>query len=144
MKEYFLPQRTLMLWRIRLCVVFVPSVAACIPLGPLFFAVAAVILLAAFLYLLYFYLPRFHKSYKMEFGEGYMDIICGVFIKTEKILPTERIISVRVSSGPLSRRLSLAALSVSAVHFKLRLAPLDHRSAEIIKEFLGGDSIDLH
>ncbi len=138
-----LTEKTLIIWRIRLFAVFCPLIlaAAYLCLYSFLFLAAAGILLAAFLFLLCFYLPRYMAEYKIEHGEGYIHISSGVFIKTERILSSDRIISVSLRGGPLLRLLSCRSLCFFSVRFRCFLPPLPKETAEKLKNLLGGDGV---
>lgn len=140
MKKILLPERTLLLWRIRLCaaVGFAFLAAAAFFRFSVYFAAAAGILLAAFLYLYAFYLPRLYKSVRITMSENEISIKKGVFIETERIMQLPLIISVRQTRTPLERWLSLCRVVLSAPGVTLSLGILSEKDAKEIA-LLGGD-----
>ncbi|MBQ8550629.1 MAG: hypothetical protein IJ426_04740 [Clostridia bacterium] len=139
MKEYSLPVRTLLLWRIRLTAVAAPIIAAVLCLRPKeIFVAAAGFLSAVFLFFLLYYLPKLHKSYKIVLGNGFLAVFYGVFIKTEKIVPQNRTIISHRTVTPLLRLMKLERLCFSAVRKNCPIAPVDGVAAEEILNHVGG------
>jgi membrane protein YdbS with pleckstrin-like domain len=140
-KEFSLPVRTLTFWRIRLTVAAAPIIAVILCLRPkVIFIAAAGLLAAAFLFLSFIYLPKYHINYKIVLGEGVLIVFCGVFIKTEKILPLNRTVISRRIETPLYRLCGLSRLSFSAVRKSCCLAPMCSEDCEQILYYMGGQN----
>ncbi len=144
MKEFSLPARTLCLWRLRLCAAALPLIlaASCLCLFSFVFAAAAGVLLAAFFISFFFYLPRYHKSYKISVDEGIISVTRGVILETERILPKDKVLCHRSLQTPLERVLGLYSISLFVVKHRIGLAPIDKTLTKIITDNIGGEQLE--
>ena len=88
----------------------------------------AVILAAALLIFVLWYIPAYFESYEILFPNGAVIIKRGVIVKTCHIMPFSRLVYVQSISTPLAKALGLAAISLKAA-----------RSGIIIPEMPRGD-----
>ena len=130
MKENQLPKKTVTLWQIRIGLIgFILLVAVCafglLTRWVLLGGAVIAVMLAVFLF---WYLPRYFKSYEILFPKGAVVINRGVFIKTTHIMPFSRLVYAQSFATPLAKRMGLAALTLKAA-----------RSSIIIPEFNAED-----
>ena len=138
MKENLLPKKTVTLWQIRIGLIgFILLVAVCVfglltrwvLLGGAVFAA----LLAVFLF---WYLPRYFKSYEILFPKGAVVINRGVFIKTTHIMPFSRLVYAQSFATPLAKRMGLAALTLKAARSSIIIPELDAKDVDYYIDFL--------
>lgn len=138
MKENLLPKRTALLWQIRIGLaglILIIALCAFSFLTPwLFLAAAALaVLLALFLF---WYLPRYFKSYEICFPSGAIVINRGVFIKTTHIMPFSRLVYAQSYATPLARAMGLAALSLKAARSAIIVPELNAADVDYFIDFL--------
>ena len=138
MKENLLPKRTALLWQIRIGLAgFILIIALCAFsfLTRLLLLVAAVLtaLLAVFIF---WYLPRYFKSYEILFPSGAIVINRGVFIKTTHIMPFSRLVYAQSVATPLARAMGLAALSLKAARSVIIVPELNVADVNYFIDFL--------
>lgn len=138
MKENLLPKRTAFLWQIRIGgagLVIVIALCVFAFLTRWLFLAAAIFaaLLAVFLF---WYLPRYFKSYEILFPKGAVVINRGVFIKTTHIMPFSRLVYAQSYSTPLAKRMGLAALSLKAARSSIIIPELNAADVNYFIDFL--------
>ena len=131
MKENQLPKKTVTLWQIRIGLIGLILLILVCAFGfltrwVLLGGVVIAVMLAVFLF---WYLPRYFKSYEILFPKGAVVINRGVFIKTTHIMPFSRLVYAQSFATPLAKKMGLSALALKAA-----------RSSIIIPEF---DAIDV-
>lgn len=121
MMKHAIPEKTLMLWQIRVSAAAVIITAASVFLMfvSVWFLIFTVLLAVAFAFLLFWYLPHYLRSYELLFPKGAVIINRGVFIKTTHIMPFSRLIYAQSLSTPLAKSLGLAAMSLKAARSSL-------------------------
>lgn len=138
MKENMLPKRTAFLWQIRIGgagLILVIALCAFAVLTRWLFLAAAIFaaLLAVFLF---WYLPRYFKSYEILFPKGAVVINRGVFIKTTHIMPFSRLVYAQSYATPLAKRMGLAALSLKAARSSIIIPELNATDVNYFIDFL--------
>ena len=138
MKENLLPKRTAFLWQIRIGGAgFMLVIALC---GFSFLTrwlfLAAAVLTALLAVLLFWYLPRYFKSYEICFPSGAIVINRGVFIKTTHIMPFSRLVYAQSYATPLARAMGLAALSLKAARSAIIVPELNAADVDYFIDFL--------
>ncbi len=133
MEALFLSSRVLVLQRVWLTAVATLLLVT----AALFCPFLYVFLLCGlvYLWLFFFYLPRFVKSYKIIVLENTLVLCRGVFIKKESIFQNKELLYVRTVFTPLSLRLSCCIMSVAAAPVRTALVA-DSSVAEKIKALL--------
>lgn len=114
--ENLLPQKTRILWQIRIASAFIliiGAVAAFIPLTVWMLLPSGIILIIALIFL-FWYIPAYFKSYQITVKAGTVIIDRGVFIKTSHIMPFPRLVFAQSFSTPLSKRFGLTAVALKA------------------------------
>ncbi len=141
MKTITLKGATLTLWRVWLCAVSAPVVAAAVLLWrvSLAFLALAAALFALTVFLFLYYLPRLHKSYKITLSVQCISVKRGVIIENEGIMPEPRLIATRRVQTPLSRIMGLSSLELCAARYKLFIPAVLEEDIQEIINFLGGD-----
>ncbi len=133
MKHDCLPEKTLRLWQLRVSLLAAIPVFACLffafwlpwlVLPALFFAVF-------FLLIIFWYLPRYFKSYDIRFPDGAIVIRRGVFIRTTHIMPFSKLVYVQSISTPLSKYMGLAAISLKAARSSVIIPELTTADVEL-------------
>ena len=95
-------------------------------------AVAAAILV----FLLFWYLPRYFKSYEILFPKGAVVINRGVFIKTTHIMPFSRLVYAQSFATPLAKKMGLAALTLKAARSTVIIPEFDAKDIDYYIDFL--------
>ena len=95
-------------------------------------AVAAAILVL----LLFWYLPRYFKSYEILFPKGAVVINRGVFIKTTHIMPFSRLVYAQSFATPLAKKMGLAALTLKAARSTVIIPEFDAKDIDYYIDFL--------
>ena len=131
MKENRLPKQTVLLWQIRIGLIGIILLIGISAFGLLtdWVLIGTAVAAAILVFLLFWYLPRYFKSYEILFPKGAVVINRGVFIKTPHIMPFSRLVYAQSFATPLAKKMGLAALTLKAA-----------RSTVIIPEF---DAIDI-
>lgn len=132
MSEHKLPQKTLLLWEIRIFILAL-LVLFCLYYNfsgvswflPVFITVAAL-----FLFLLCFYIPALFKTYKVEYINGAVVIESGVFIKTTHIMPFSKMIYSQSITSPLARLFGLSAVVLKAARSRILIPEIPARDVE--------------
>lgn len=121
MMKHAIPEKTLMLWQIRVsaAAVIITAASAFLMFVSVWFLIFTVLLAVAFAFLLFWYLPHYLRSYELLFPKGAVIINRGVFIKTTHIMPFSRLIYAQSLSTPLAKSLGLAAMSLKAARSSL-------------------------
>lgn len=138
LKENLLPKRTAFLWQIRIGGAgFILIIVLCgfsFLTGWLF--LAAAVLTALLAVLLFWYLPRYFKSYEILFPKGAVVINRGVFIKTTHIMPFSRLVYAQSFATPLAKRMGLAALTLKAARSRIIIPELNASDVNYFIDFL--------
>ena len=134
MPEKKLPVRTLLLWQIRVTVLFVLLGAVCLYFCSVYkwFWVLVTVITAVFLFVILWYLPRFIRNYRIKLIGEAVIIENGVFIKTTHIMPYSRMIYTKSFTTPLAKAMGLTSISLKAA-----------RSSIIMPEILVSDAVVL-
>lgn len=134
MTEKKLPVRTLLLWQIRVTVLFVLLGAVCLYFCSVYkwFWVLVTVITAVFLFVILWYLPRFIRNYRIKLIGEAVIIENGVFIKTTHIMPYSRMIYTKSFTTPLAKAMGLTSISLKAA-----------RSSIIMPEILVSDAVVL-
>ena len=134
MTEKKLPVRTLLLWQIRVTVLFVLLGAVCLYFCSVYkwFWVLVTVITAVFLFVILWYLPRFIRNYRIKLIGEAVIIENGVFIKTTHIMPYSRMIYTKSFTTPLAKAIGLTSISLKAA-----------RSSIIMPEILVSDAVVL-
>lgn len=134
MTEKKLPVRTLILWQIRVTVLFVLLGAVCLYFCSVYkwFWILVTVITAVFLFVILWYLPRFIRNYRIKLIGEAVIIENGVFIKTTHIMPYSRMIYTKSFTTPLAKAIGLTSISLKAA-----------RSSIIMPEILVSDAVVL-
>lgn len=138
MKDNLLPKRTALLWQIRIGGAGVIIIAALCVLSFLtrWLLLAAAVLAVFLAIFLFWYLPRYFKSYEICFPSGAIVINRGVFIKTTHIMPFSRLVYAQSYATPLARAMGLAALSLKAARSAIIVPELNAADVDYFIDFL--------
>lgn len=90
-----------------------------------------VILAAALLIFVLWYIPAYFASYEILFPKGAIIINRGIFIRTTHIMPFSRLIYVQSYSTPLAHSMGLAALSLKAARSSVIIPELPVSDVEL-------------
>lgn len=142
MKTNKLPSKTLFLWQIRVAVINIFIFCLC-----MYFARGIDIvftLYGAFTFIclavIFFYLPKYIKSYTIRLSGDTVIIDSGVFIKTTHIMPYSRMIYTQTFVSPLARKLGIEAVSLKAARSRIIIPEMDKRDAkELISSIAQGE-----
>ena len=138
MKENLLPKRTVTLWQIRIGLMGLILLVSVCAFGlltrwVLLGAAVIAVILAVFLF---WYLPRYFKSYEIIFPKGAVVINRGVFIKTTHIMPFSRLVYAQSYATPLAKRMGLAALTLKAARSSIIIPELNATDVNYFIDFL--------
>lgn len=138
MKENRLPKQTVLLWQIRIGLIGIILLIGISAFGLstdwvlIGTAVAAAILVL----LIFWYLPRYFKSYEILFPKGAVVINRGVFIKTTHIMPFSRLVYAQSFATPLAKKMGLAALTLKAARSTVIIPEFDAKDIDYYIDFL--------
>lgn len=135
MKENLLPKKTVFLWQIRIGIIgfiLLATICAFVFLTR-WMLLAAAIVAAVLAVILFWYLPRYFKSYEIIFPKGAIVINRGVFIKTTHIMPFSRLVYAQSFATPLAKKMGLAALTLKAARSSIIIPEL---SAEDVDYYI--------
>lgn len=138
MKENLLPKRTALLWQIRIGLTGLILIIALCAFSFLthWLLLAAAVLAVLLVLFLFWYLPRYFKSYDISFPRGAIVINRGVFIKTTHIMPFSRLVYAQSYATPLARAMGLAALSLKAARSAIIVPELNAADVDYFIDFL--------
>lgn len=138
MKENLLPKRTALLWRIRIGVAGAVLVILLCAFSFLsrWLLLAAAVLTVLLIFLLFWYLPRYFKSYEILFPSGAVVINRGVFIKTTHLMPFSRLVYAQSFATPLAKKMGLAALVLKAARSSIIIPELNEADVNYFIDFL--------
>ncbi len=134
MKRETLPEKTLLLWQIRVVMLTAILIAVCLYFVSLlsFLKIAAIVIGALGLVAVSWYLPVFFKSYELLFRSNAVIINYGVFIKFSHIMPYSRLIYAQSFATPLARIFGVTALSLKAARSRVIVPELKLDDAQKI------------
>lgn len=134
MSENKLPARTLLLWQIRVAVLFLLLIAVCLYFCSVYkwIWILATVITAVFFFVILWYLPRYIRNYRIKLIGEAVIIENGVFIKTTHIMPYSRMIYTKSFTTPIAKAMGLTAISLKAA-----------RSSIIMPEILVSDAVFL-
>ena len=124
MESTILSCRVLYLFRLILAAV----TAFLVVMAVLFCKIFIIIVLPVFVFMCFFYLPRFVKGYRLRF-DGRLNISRGVFIKKESIFENRQLLHVRIIQTPLCRLFGCKYILLFAPRVRCLLV-LDNAAAE--------------
>ena len=138
MKENQLPKKTVTLWQIRIGLIGLILLILVCAFGfltrwVLLGGVVIAVMLAVFLF---WYLPRYFKSYEILFPKGAVVINRGVFIKTTHIMPFSRLVYAQSFATPLAKRMGLSALTLKAARSSIIIPELNAEDVDYYIDFL--------
>ncbi len=132
MREYNLPRKTLLLWQIRAIALGFILLSVCgyfsFTLKP--FAITAVVLAVIFAIVVFWYLPKFFKTCKIQYINGSVVVKRGVFLKNTHILPFSRLIYTQTLVTPIAKAFSLTALTLKAARSYVFVPEMEKTDAE--------------
>ena len=127
-----LPAGTLRLWQLRVVMLTALVDALIVGFGgvtKVFLIILAVpTLLGAVA--VFWYLPRFHKNWRLSTKDNIIEVENGVIIKTVHILPCPRLIYAGSYATPLGRLLGLEGVTLKAARGRLILPEIYKQDAE--------------
>lgn len=140
-REITVPQKTVRLWQLRAF-----AAAAVIVLTLLRFSALTLWMLlpsgiaaAAAAVLIFWYIPKRFKSYKIEVNRQCITVYRGFIIKAEYILPEARMIYAGTYNSPLARKYRLSGVTLRAARGMLILPEISKRDAEKILAAVSGE-----
>lgn len=135
MREFKLPKRTLLLWQIRVCLIWILLSSFCGLLMPdfKFFLILLFILTVLFVVVIFFYLPKYFSLFKIKCLKDAVVVENGIFIKRCHILPFSRLIYSQTINTPLSKLFGVTAVTLKAARSIILIPELIESDA---KEFL--------
>ena len=138
MKENRLPKQTVLLWQIRIGLIGIILLIGISAFGLLtdWMLIGTAVAAAILVLLLFWYLPRYFKSYEILFPKGAVVINRGVFIKTTHIMPFSRLVYAQSFATPLAKKMGLAALTLKAARSTVIIPEFDAKDIDYYIDFL--------
>ena len=138
MKENRLPKQTVLLWQIRIGLIGIILLIGISAFGLLtdWVLIGTAVAAAILVLLLFWYLPRYFKSYEFLFPKGAVVINRGVFIKTTHIMPFSRLVYAQSFATPLAKKMGLAALTLKAARSTVIIPEFDAKDIDYYIDFL--------
>ena len=138
MKENRLPKQTVLLWQIRIGLIGIILLIGISAFGLLtdWVLIGTAVAAAILVFLLFWYLPRYFKSYEILFPKGAVVINRGVFIKTTHIMPFCRLVYAQSFATPLAKKMGLAALTLKAARSTVIIPEFDAKDIDYYIDFL--------
>ena len=138
MKENRLPKQTVLLWQIRIGLIGIILLIGISAFGLLtdWVLIGTAVAAAILLFLLFWYLPRYFKSYEILSPKGAVVINRGVFIKTTHIMPFSRLVYAQSFATPLAKKMGLAALTLKAARSTVIIPEFDAKDIDYYIDFL--------
>ena len=132
--RFSVPQTTKRLWQLRLglALLIIDGIIAFFTLFTFWMLIPVGVLLTLEALFIFFYVPRFFKSYEIEIKDGAILVHYGVIIKTTRIMPYARLVYVGGYSTPVSRRLKLMGISIKAARGVLFLPEIALEKAKML------------
>lgn len=138
MKENRLPKQTVLLWQIRIGLIGIILLIGISAFGLLtdWVLIGTAVAAAILVFLLFWYLPCYFKSYEILFPKGAVVINRGVFIKTTHIMPFSRLVYAQSFATPLAKKMGLAALTLKAARSTVIIPEFDAKDIDYYIDFL--------
>ena len=138
MKENRLPKQTVLLWQIRIGLIGIILLIGISTFGLLtdWVLIGTAVAAAILVLLIFWYLPRYFKSYEILFPKGAVVINRGVFIKTTHIMPFSRLVYAQSFATPLAKKMGLAALTLKAARSTVIIPEFDAKDIDYYIDFL--------
>ena len=138
MKENRLPKQTVLLWQIRIGLIGIILLIGISAFGLLtdWVLIGTAVAAAILVLLIFWYLPRYFKSYEILFPKGAVVINRGVFIKTTNIMPFSRLVYAQSFATPLAKKMGLAALTLKAARSTVIIPEFDAKDIDYYIDFL--------
>ncbi len=104
------------------------------PVYAAFLALPLIPLLVVSLFIIY-WIPRYYRSISYRLTDREVIVTCGVWFRSKKFVPYNRITNVETHQGPLSRFFSLGAVSIQTAGYSFSSSSMG-RAAEAEIEFI--------
>lgn len=133
-----LPSKTKYLWQLRCICFYLVIIALCAYFYPYykFLILAGLIITAVCLVSIFWYIPKFIKSYQIITADESIVIKRGVIIKTTHIMPYSRLIYAQTFTTPIAKLLRLTAVSLKAARSTLVIPEMSLCDAKLLIETL--------
>lgn len=131
MSELRLPQKTLLLWKIRvtaLAVLFF-CILAYFCHGYRWFLIVVLGLICLFEGIILWYLPNLFKTYRIKYINGAVVIESGVIIKTTHIMPFSKMIYTETITSPMAKLMGLKAVTLKAARSRILIPEVSEKEA---------------
>ena len=129
---FYLPQKTQVLWQIRIVTVFAILGATVVFFSRynIWFLLPAAIVVTIGLLICFIFIPFYFKSYKITVDENSIIITKGIIIKTSYIMPYPRLIFAQSFTTPLSSAMKLKSIVLKAARGRILIPEMKHIDAE--------------
>ncbi len=141
MENKALPKRTLLLWQLRVLILGIVLVGICLYFGTKFQILNQIAFIVSVLIfaVIFFYLPLFFKSYKIELKGEAIIISYGVFVKISHIMPYSRLIYAQSFATPLARIFGMAMVTLKAARSWIVIPEMQKSNADAIICYLSSE-----
>lgn len=125
-----LPKRTLLLWQLRVSLINFLFLAVYLYfrigwLLPVYIGFTVVCIL-----MIFWYLPKFIASYRINLMGDAVVIDSGVIIKTTQIMPYSKMIYTQTFTSPLAYKMDVTAISLKAARSRIIIPEIKNTDAK--------------
>lgn len=142
MKEFKLPKRTLLLWQIRITLLWILLSLVFYLFSFKFETFLIILAVIAILSLLaiFLYLPKYFSIFRIKCLKDAVVVENGIFVKRCHILPFSRLIYSQTLNTPLSKAFGVTAVTMKAARSFIFIPEmLDDDSKEFLTVLVKGD-----
>ncbi len=134
MMTFSLPEKTRVLWQIRISLVFVAlcAVVAFFSQYSLWFLLPTAIFAAIGLAGAFVYVPFYFKSYKISVDESSISISKGIIIRTTNIMPFPRMVFAESFTTPLASFMGLKCVMLKAARGWILIPEIENENADFL------------
>lgn len=135
---FTMPQKTRVLWQIRIVFAFAALCAAVAFFSrfTLWFLLPAAIIATLGLLFAFIYVPFYFKSYKIAVDDNSIIITKGVIIRTTNIMPFPRLVFAQSFTTPLSQLMKMKCVMLKAARGWILIPEIENINADYLLDNL--------
>lgn len=135
---FTMPQKTRVLWQIRIVFAFAVLCAAVAFFSrfTLWFLLPAAIIATLGLLFAFIYVPFYFKSYKIAVDDNSIIITKGVIIRTTNIMPFPRLVFAQSFTTPLSQLMKMKSVMLKAARGWILIPEIENINADYLLDNL--------
>lgn len=129
---FTLPQKTRLLWQIRIVFAFAVlcALVAFFSRFTLWFLLPTAIIATLGLLVAFIYVPFYFKSYKITVDDNSIIITKGIFFKTTHIMPYPRLVFAQSFTTPLSAAMKMKCVMLKAARGWMLIPEIENCNAD--------------